>query len=121
MEKLYLIFFLLILTACVIEETIEGQENIVVEENEIGEETTEDFEEGVEETVEEEIVEDFEEEVEETVEEEINTECISNEYNCINFSTQAEAQELYDTCGGLENDVHYLDGDDDGIPCESLP
>lgn len=47
--------------------------------------------------------------------------CNSNVYNCANFSTQAEAQAAFEECGGLSNDIHWLDGDDDGIACESLP
>ncbi len=27
---------------------------------------------------------------------------------------------VFELCGGLENDIHYLDGDEDGIACESL-
>jgi len=45
-------------------------------------------------------------------------ECNFNIYNCADFNTRAEAQAVIDYCG---NDIHYLDGDDDGIPCESLP
>lgn len=41
-----------------------------------------------------------------------------NEYNCDDFSTQAEAQEEYDYSYG---DPNYLDGDSDGIACETLP
>ncbi len=46
--------------------------------------------------------------------------CSSNAYNCSDFSTQAEAQSVYDTCGGVNNDIHRLDADKDGIACESL-
>jgi len=45
--------------------------------------------------------------------------CSSNYYNCADFSTQAEAQAVMEFCGN--DDIHYLDGDDDGIACESLP
>ena len=62
-------------------------------------------------------------------------ECISDNLNCANFDTQAEAQELYETCAAqiAENnsdvdraqakslDVYGLDGDNDGIVCEALP
>jgi len=45
--------------------------------------------------------------------------CDYNAYNCADFSTQSEAQALYETCGS--SDIHWLDGDDDGVACESLP
>jgi len=48
-------------------------------------------------------------------------ECSSNIYNCADFKTHAEAQTLYDCCGGVNNDIHKLDSDKDGIACESLP
>ncbi|MFH1638095.1 MAG: excalibur calcium-binding domain-containing protein [Candidatus Woesearchaeota archaeon] len=47
--------------------------------------------------------------------------CSSNIYNCEDFNTQTEAQTIFEFCGGLNNDIHYLDGDDDGIACETLP
>jgi diacylglycerol kinase len=48
--------------------------------------------------------------------------CEENVYNCGNFTTQAEAQEVYDTCTTPENrDRHGLDRDGDGIACQSLP
>ncbi len=46
--------------------------------------------------------------------------CSTNVYNCGDFSSQEEAQEVFETCGGTDNDVHWLDGDKDGIACESL-
>ena len=43
-------------------------------------------------------------------------------YNCDDFRSQEEAQEVYDYCNfGDGNDPHRLDGDKDGIACESLP
>ncbi len=48
-------------------------------------------------------------------------ECGKNIYNCSSFTTQSEAQALFDACGGKENDVHKLDSDKDGVVCESLP
>jgi endonuclease YncB( thermonuclease family) len=45
--------------------------------------------------------------------------CSSNYYNCADFDTQAEAQAVMEFCGS--DDIHYLDGDDDGVACESLP
>jgi hypothetical protein len=47
--------------------------------------------------------------------------CNYNTYNCDHFSSQIEAQEAFEYCGGLSNDIHWLDGDDDGIACELLP
>jgi len=46
--------------------------------------------------------------------------CDSNIYNCADFATQEEAQSMFESCGGLKNDIHYLDGDKDGVACESL-
>lgn len=40
------------------------------------------------------------------------------DYNCSDFKTQPEAQSVYEQCG---TDVNRLDGDNDGIVCESLP
>lgn len=48
-------------------------------------------------------------------------ECSRNAYNCSDFSTQAEAQAVFDSCGGSENDIHKLDSNGDGEACESLP
>lgn len=47
--------------------------------------------------------------------------CSSNTYNCTDFTTQAEAQAVYDQCGGAESDIHKLDSNKDGEACESLP
>lgn len=41
-----------------------------------------------------------------------------NEYNCSDFSSQEEAQDEYDSDYG---DPNYLDADDDGVACETLP
>ena len=56
---------------------------------------------------------------EEEPEEEPDTEyvCSSNVYNCGDFSSCSEAMNVFNYCSG---DIHKLDGDDDGIPCESL-
>ena len=43
-----------------------------------------------------------------------------DEYNCEDFETWEQAQEVYESYGGIENDVHHLDRDTDGIPCEAL-
>jgi len=45
--------------------------------------------------------------------------CSSDVYNCGDFTTQAEAQEVYDYCG--PEDVHGLDRDGNGEACEGLP
>jgi len=50
-----------------------------------------------------------------------NCECSSNTYNCTDFKTHAEAQALFECCGGTKNDIHRLDSDSDGLACESLP
>tara|TARA_Y100000034_G_scaffold136916_1_gene217086 strand:+ start:13328 stop:14020 length:693 start_codon:yes stop_codon:yes gene_type:complete len=47
-------------------------------------------------------------------------ECSSNIYNCGDFATRTEAQAMFELCGGVENDIHQLDGDGDGRACESL-
>ena len=41
--------------------------------------------------------------------------------NCGDFSTQTEAQACFIAAGGPARDPHRLDGDNDGIACESLP
>lgn len=46
--------------------------------------------------------------------------CSTNTYNCTDFATHAEAQAMYEMCGGTSNDVHKLDSDKDGVVCESL-
>jgi hypothetical protein len=48
--------------------------------------------------------------------------CEENVYNCGDFKTQKEAQEVYDTCNTGENpDRHGLDRDGNGIACQTLP
>jgi hypothetical protein len=47
--------------------------------------------------------------------------CRYNAYDCSDFRTRAEAQAVYQACGGLRNDVHHLDSDRDGLACEWLP
>ena len=41
--------------------------------------------------------------------------------NCSDFGTWQEAYDFFLSEGGPGQDPHRLDGDDDGIPCESLP
>lgn len=43
------------------------------------------------------------------------------DYNCSDFATHAEAQAFYMAQGGPAHDPHRLDGDSDGVACESLP
>jgi len=45
--------------------------------------------------------------------------CRSNTYNCADFSTQSEAQAVFEACGA-SRDIHQLDRDDDGVACETL-
>jgi|SRR3989344_9424077 len=47
--------------------------------------------------------------------------CSTNKYNCTDFKTHAEAQSVFDSCGGTANNIHKLDSDGDGVACESLP
>lgn len=41
--------------------------------------------------------------------------------DCGDFATQAEAQAFYESAGGPVSDPHRLDGEGDGVACESLP
>jgi micrococcal nuclease len=41
--------------------------------------------------------------------------------DCGAFSTHAEAQRFFEAAGGPASDRHRLDGDHDGVACESLP
>lgn len=62
-------------------------------------------------------------EIKEVVEEEVSQEdfvCDYNKYNCGDFQTQTKAQNVFEYCGGISNDIHKLDGDGDGVACESL-
>ena len=43
------------------------------------------------------------------------------DYNCNDFETQCEAQSVMDQCGSQGRDVHGLDGDKNGVACQSLP
>ena len=45
----------------------------------------------------------------------------TDEYNCADFSAQAEAQRFFDRAGGVGHDTNRLDGDNDGVACEDLP
>ena len=39
--------------------------------------------------------------------------------DCGDFASQAEAQAFYEATGGPASDPHRLDGNDDGVACES--
>lgn len=45
----------------------------------------------------------------------------TDEYNCEDFKTKADAQKFFQNAGGLSSDTNRLDGDKDGEACESLP
>jgi hypothetical protein len=45
----------------------------------------------------------------------------ADEYNCDDFVTQSEAQRFFVNAGGVEGDVNGLDGNNDGVACQSLP
>jgi len=47
--------------------------------------------------------------------------CSGDIYNCSDFTTQLAAQSCFEHCGGIDNDIHRLDADKDGIACENLP
>jgi len=47
--------------------------------------------------------------------------CAADIYNCKDFATHAEAQACFDKCRAQgAGDVHGLDGDGNGVACESL-
>lgn len=51
-----------------------------------------------------------------------NVNCSSNSYNCTDFKTQAEAQNVFNYCmKTVGYDVHKLDRNRDGRACETLP
>ncbi|MER2510761.1 excalibur calcium-binding domain-containing protein [Amaricoccus sp.] len=43
----------------------------------------------------------------------------ARDYDCGDFSTQAEAQRIYEDAG--PGDPYRLDRDHDGVACETLP
>ena len=45
----------------------------------------------------------------------------TDEYNCVDFKTQAEAQVFYNNAGGVSGDTNGLDGDKNGVACQGLP
>ncbi|MEK6847902.1 MAG: hypothetical protein AABX50_02135 [Nanoarchaeota archaeon] len=46
--------------------------------------------------------------------------CGSDSYNCGNFTTQAQAQMVFDYCEPTAGDIHGLDADGNGEACEGL-
>ncbi|MFH1720940.1 MAG: S-layer homology domain-containing protein, partial [Patescibacteria group bacterium] len=47
--------------------------------------------------------------------------CTSDLYNCADYTTEAEAQAVYDYCmTEVATDVHALDADENGLACEEL-
>jgi len=49
-----------------------------------------------------------------------DADCSANKYNCTDFSSQPQAQTIFEKCGGTANDIHKLDVDGDGVACESI-
>lgn len=45
----------------------------------------------------------------------------TDEYNCEDFGTQPQAQNFFEKAGGVSEDTNRLDGNKDGIACQSLP
>jgi uncharacterized lipoprotein YehR (DUF1307 family) len=45
----------------------------------------------------------------------------TNEYNCVDFKTQPEAQKFFMNAGGKTKDTNGLDGDNNGVACQDLP
>ncbi|PID52446.1 MAG: hypothetical protein CR972_02035 [Candidatus Moraniibacteriota bacterium] len=43
------------------------------------------------------------------------------DYNCDDFTWQEEAQDVMETCNKKGVDTHRLDGDGNGVACQSLP
>lgn len=47
--------------------------------------------------------------------------CSADIYNCANFTTQTQAQQVYDYCKSLgKGDINRLDADGNGKACEGL-
>jgi len=55
------------------------------------------------------------------VEAEVTYDCTEDLYDCSDYTTQAEAQAVYDYCmAEVETDVHVLDADENALACEEL-
>ncbi len=50
----------------------------------------------------------------------ISPDCDADSYKCDDFESQVEAQQVFEYCGGIDNDVHQLDRDGNGLACEGL-
>lgn len=46
--------------------------------------------------------------------------CSINHFDCSDFLSWSKANYVFESCGGVNNDIHQLDEDGDGIPCEEL-
>jgi len=49
--------------------------------------------------------------------ESVDVVCDFDSYDCVDFDSCEEARFVFDSC---ENDIHFLDGDRNNIPCEDL-
>lgn len=48
--------------------------------------------------------------------------CSGDSYNCGDFGSQSSAQSCFNSCMNAgAGDIHKLDGNNDGVACESLP
>lgn len=45
----------------------------------------------------------------------------TDEYNCDDFKNQTAAQNFFEKAGGVSADTNRLDGNKDGVACQSLP
>ena len=48
----------------------------------------------------------------------IPSKCSSDQYNCGDFSSQSDAQRMYNYCYPFNGDIHRLDGDNNGLACD---
>lgn len=44
--------------------------------------------------------------------------CDADRYNCSSFDTHQEAVDVFEYCWPISGDIHRLDGNNDGVPCE---
>ncbi len=52
----------------------------------------------------------------------IGDDCTKDQMNCSDFQYQEDAQDFFEKCGGINNNINRLDGNDkDGVACEQLP
>ncbi|MDQ5957053.1 MAG: micrococcal nuclease [Patescibacteria group bacterium] len=45
----------------------------------------------------------------------------TEDWDCKDFKTQPEAQSFFEKAGGVTKDTNRLDGNKDGVACQSLP